>query len=144
MKIKTVIRSIVYLRQCQNWILNISKQPSILYLCFCQSSSNHIQNILQIPLFRVFRIFCILEYSVYSAIPFPHPAIPPNRKMLRLILRKLFPVQWKTLPTNTWYCNGHKDSSFFCQYFHGTYWTGPAQGEGLGGQRTTPPPLFEK
>ena len=21
-----------------------------------------------------------------------------------------------------WYCNGHKDSSFFCQYFYGTHW----------------------
>ena len=37
-------------------------------------------------------------------------------------IRKFFPVQWQTLRTNPWYCNGNKDSSFLCQYFHGTYW----------------------
>ena len=44
------------------------------------------------------------------------------REMPRLLYqREFFPVQWKTPATNPWYCNGHKDSSFFCQYFHGSY-----------------------
>ena len=43
-----------------------------LPLLFCQPSSNQTQNILYIPCFRVFRIFGILQYSMYSA-------IPPNR-----------------------------------------------------------------
>ena len=38
--------------------------------------------------------------------------------MLRLILKKkFFPVQWKTLPTNPWHCNGYKDSSSFANIF---------------------------
>ena len=44
------------------------------------------------------------------------------RVMLRLILKEnSFQFNGKTLPTNPWHCNGYKDSSFFCQYFHGTY-----------------------
>ena len=41
------------------------------------------------------------------------------REMLGLIL---VPVQWKALPTNPPYRDGHKDSSFLCQHFHVIYW----------------------
>ena len=55
-----------------------------------------------------------------------NPPIPTHylRKMLRLILKEnSFQFNGKHYePTNPWYCNGHKDSSFFCQYFRGTYW----------------------
>ena len=54
-----------------------------------------------------------------------NPPIPTHylRKMLRLILKEnSFQFNGKHYePTNPWYCNGHKDSSFFCQYFRGTY-----------------------
>ena len=35
--------------------------------------------------------------------------------------RKFFPVQWKALPPNPPYRDGHKDSSVLCQHFHVIY-----------------------
>ena len=73
-----------------------------------------------IPQNEGIEIVCKANENFYK----DNPPIPTYylREMLRLILKEnSFQFNGKTLPTNPRYCNGDKGSSFFCQYFHGTY-----------------------
>ena len=40
------------------------------------------------------------------------------REMIKLILRQFLPIQWKELPSNPWYCYGHKNGRCFCKHFY--------------------------
>ena len=58
--------------------------------------------------------------SAYDEFHRNNPLIPTKylREMIKLILRQFFPIQWKELPSNPWYCYGHKNGRCFCKHFY--------------------------